>query len=286
MGNGVLVFDEVSLIRHRISNLLQGYNFQIYEAGYEVELFNFLSLEEIEINLIIMDISYDLNKGFDILSKIKEKKPEIPVFILTANNKRETFIRGIAEGASDYILKPFDDTFLLNKILALMNKRKQETILQKNLKSEIVFDIQNYLNIELKKAKKGKYEIAVLMCTFFVAVKEFNAEIENRYIQVSELFYQNFKSSLWGTDIFEHYGSQTFIGLFPYCGLDNMDKIKNKIKDSFELVIQENKGLSAFQLAISTITYPSEAPDTKELLLTLGNRMKTEIKNMKNQEVV
>ena len=283
--DGVLIFDEVSLVRHRIINLLQGYNIQIYEAAHDVELFNFLAIEEIKISLIIMDISYDVNKGFDILSKIKEKKPELPVFLLTANNKRQTFIRGIAEGASDYILKPFEDTYLLAKILALLKKKKNETTLQNNSKNEIVFDIQSYIDIELKKAAKGNYEITVLMCTFFVPVKEYNTETENRYIQVSELFYQNFKRILWDTDIFEHYGSQTFIGLFPYCGLDNMEKVKIKMIDSFNLVIEENKELSAFHLAISTITYPSEASATKELLITLGEHMKKEIDHMKSQEL-
>jgi DNA-binding response OmpR family regulator len=281
MEDGVIIFDEVSIVRHRMNNLLKASNIHVYEASQEIEVFNLLSDAGLNIGLIIMDIGNDANNGFAILSKIKEKRSDIPVFILTSNNRREIFARGIAEGATDYILKPFADDYLLEKVLFQLNKKKHQTKTQVNANSEIVFDIQSYLKTEFKKAKKGNYNITLLMSTFFFPVDIYNTEIDNKYIQVSDLFYHKFKSILWDTDIFERYGSQTFIGIFPYCGIENVDKVQKKLKDSFEDVKKENKDLDSFHLAISTITYPCELEDTKDLLLSLGSRMKVEISEIK-----
>jgi len=280
--NAIIVFDEINLARRRIVTLLQGYDIHVYEASKPIELFNILSDEGLNIRLIIMDIGNDMNDGFGILSKIKEKRSDIPVFILTSNNKRIAFIRGIAEGASDYILKPFDDAYLLPKVLRIFHDNR-ETDMPIYTDTQFVFDIHSYLNTEFKKSQKGKYEITVLMSTFFLPVTEFTTDLENKYIQVSELFYQNFKSILWDTDVFEQYGSQTFIGIFPYCGLYHMEKIQKKMQDSFDNVIIGNKELASFDLAISTITYPTQATDTKDLLLTLGMNMKQKIDEMKKK---
>lgn len=277
---GIIVFDEISLVRFRTNHLFQDYDIHVFGATNELELYNLLANKELNIGLVIMDIGFDANSGFEIISKIKEKY-NVPVFILTANSKRQTFIRGIAEGASDYILKPFEDDYLLQKVVRILDKKKLETTLHSNSGNELVFDVQSYINTELKKAEKGKYEITIIMISFFIPVKEVDVHIEQKYIQVSELFYEKFKNVLWNTDILEQYGSQTFIGVFPYCGVDNTDKLRNKLMVSFEDVKKENKEVDFFQLAISTITYPSEAKNAKELLSTLGLRIKNEIEEIK-----
>ncbi len=169
LGEGIVILDEVSIMRRRIGNLLNGYNLRVYEAANDVELFNLLADENIEIRLVIMDLGYDINKGFDILAKIKNKKPYIPVFVVTAYNKRPDFIRAMAEGATDYILKPFDDTMLRDKILAEL--KAKNPVVSDNI--NISFNIHNYLKIEMKKAKKGNYELTLLMCTLYEAGSEF-----------------------------------------------------------------------------------------------------------------
>ena len=273
----IIIFDEVSIIRQRVSNLFHEYNIHVYEASYDVEFYNLLYDNNLNINLIIMDIGYDVSKGFEILSKINEKRPEVPVFILTSNNKREIFVRGIAEGVADYILKPFENEYLLEKVLSVLTKKRKDTGLQIDSKSEIVFDIQSYLKTECKKATKGNYEITVIMCTLYIPDDELNTKLENRYPQVSDQFYKKYMNIIWDTDIFIRYGFRTFIGVFPYCGANNEDKIESKLKDSLEKVKKVYKELAPFQMKIATIIYPTEVEKPKELLITLGVRMQDEI---------
>lgn len=278
--DGIIVLDEVSIMRRRISSMLHGYNIRVLEASYDVELFNYISEENINIRLILMDLGYDVNKGFEILARIKEKKPYIPIFVVTSHNKRSVFIRAMAEGATDYILKPFDDDFLLDKIMSVIKIKYQ--IIPDNI--NISFNIHNYLNSELKKAKKGKYEITILMCTLYEAGSEINNLIENKYINALERFYENSKKNIWDTDVFERYGSQTFIGIFPYCTASNVEIIQKKFVEYFEDSVRDDKNVSGLNISMATITYPVENLSEKDLLLTLGMRMNKSIEESKKEE--
>ena len=284
--SSLLIFDEFTLVRNRINTLFQKLNINVYEASNDTVLFNFLSNEDYPINIIIMDIGYNVDVGLRLLSKVKEKSPKTPIIILTANNKRSVFIRGVAEGASDYILKPFEDDYLSQKVLSLLQKQHQdklnkESSNKENPRHHIVLDVQSYLNTELKKSQKGNYELTVLMSTFFIPTQELDDKVEKQYIQVSDLLYDHLKSSFFNTDVLVRYGSQAFIGVFPYCGLDNTTKLEEKIMKNFEELKKEKKELSAFHLGISTMTCPSEIADAKELLLSLGVQMKAVIDDIK-----
>jgi PleD family two-component response regulator len=271
--DAIIILDEVSMMRHRISSILHGYNFRVLEASYDVELFNIIAEENIRIHLILMDLGYDVNRGFEILAKVKEKKPFVPIFVVTSNNKRSVFIRAMAEGAMDYILKPFDDGLMLEKILAVVKTR--HPIVPENI--SISFDIHNYLNAELKKARKGNYEITILMCTLYEVGSEISNLVENKYIEALERFYNISKKNLWETDVFERYGTQTFLGIFPYCIASKVEIIQKKITTYFGDAVKADKSLSELNLALATITYPVEDLTEKELLLALGNRMNKSI---------
>lgn len=275
--DNIIIFNEMSLVRQRISYMLQDYSIQIYKASYDVELFNLLLNRNLNFSLIIMEVGYDVEKGFEILSKINEKRSNIPVLILTSNNKKDIILRGISKGASDYILKPFDDDLLLEKILSALHKSRKKPISHIDTKSEIVFDIESYLTSEFRKAEKSKYEITSLMCTIVAPVDENDSKSAGTAGQISNLFFKKFKSISWETDLFERNGSQTFIGVFPYCGLNKMDIIKKKLMDCFDGVKNANDEFSGFNLAISSTVFPSEVTDPILLLTLLGKRMQKEI---------
>ncbi len=281
LGDGIIVLDEVSMMRHRISSLLQGYNIRVMEASYDVELFNIIAEENINIRLILMDLGYDVNKGFELLAKVREKKPYIPIFVVTSNNKRSVFIRAMAEGATDYILKPFEDEFLLEKIMSVIRTKYQ--IIPDNI--NISFNIHNYLNTELKKAKKGRYEITILMCTLYEIGSEINNLVEKKYIEAVERFYEISTKHIWETDVFERYGSQTFIGIFPYCTSNNVEMLQNKIRHYFAEAVKDERNLSDLNIAIAAISYPTEDLSEKDLLLKLGMRMNKSIEESKKDEI-
>ena len=117
----IFILDNVKSIRSRVKLLLDTNKYTVYETESAAELFKSWQQNGQSANLVIMDIDLKDEDGFELIRKIREKNKVVPIMILTANNHKSTFINGIAQGISDYMLKPFEDQMLKNKILKLLN---------------------------------------------------------------------------------------------------------------------------------------------------------------------
>lgn len=278
--DGILIYDEVALMRHRIGSLFQNYNLPVYEATQDIEVYKIFSDESIHIRLVLMELGADVNVGFDILTKIKERKPGLPIVIITSNNKRQTFLRCLSEGVADYILKPFEDEYLVDKVLGILKQGKPD----QNAPVRLTFDIHNYLKTELTKAAKGKYSLTLVMCTLFDIDDDGITSMERRHLPVINSFYELVLKDIWDTDIFERYGSQTFIGVFPYCDEAHSGKITGKLHACFETVLNNNRAASALRIATAVLTCPSLVTDPRELLLSLAVMLDSNVDRIKKND--
>jgi DNA-binding NtrC family response regulator len=103
-------------------------------------------LQKMDYNLVILDMNFSAgvntgNEGIYWLGRIKEIKPEISVVMITAYGDLEMAVKALKNGASDFILKPWDNEKLLAtlKLGLQLNLSKREI---KHLKER---------EIELKK---------------------------------------------------------------------------------------------------------------------------------------
>lgn len=73
-------------------------------------------------DLIISDIVMPVMDGYQLCGKIKESGElrNIPVLLLTQLIEPEEVIRGLESGADNYLTKPFNKSFLLSKVKALL----------------------------------------------------------------------------------------------------------------------------------------------------------------------
>jgi PleD family two-component response regulator len=201
------------------------------------------------------------------------------VFIVTSNNKRLTFLRCISEGVTDYILKPFEDEFLVEKVLSALKQKNAE----QSVPDRFVFDIHNYLKAELKKATKGRYNLTLVMCALINLDVEGITAMERKYTQAINSFYEIVLKDLWDTDIFERYGSQTFVGVFPYCNSSDAEKIVSKLNVSYDNVQNELRNVSPLRLAVVSLTCPTEITEPKQLLLTLAEMLENKVEQIKEK---
>mgnify|MGYP001607387080 CR=1 FL=1 len=112
----VFILDNVKLVRSRIQLLLNTEDLHVIEASNSSEFFNVFLQNASSGNLIIMDIELMAEDGFQVIKKIRNINKDIPILILTANNNRGILNKIISEGAQDYILKPFKDLQLKDKV--------------------------------------------------------------------------------------------------------------------------------------------------------------------------
>ncbi|MGK9477126.1 sigma-54-dependent transcriptional regulator [Melioribacter sp. OK-6-Me] len=81
-------------------------------------------LEKDKFSLIVLDVNMPGISGLELLPKIKDQFPEIPVIILTALNDVESAVESIKLGAYNYILKPVDNTRLVTTIRGALEYRE------------------------------------------------------------------------------------------------------------------------------------------------------------------
>lgn len=74
------------------------------------------------VSLILLDINLPDGSGLDLLREIKDKTPDVPVILLTANDTDMDIVDGLERGADDYITKPFSLSVLRARVNTQLRK--------------------------------------------------------------------------------------------------------------------------------------------------------------------
>jgi len=92
-------------------------------AGYAAEHTTDCATEQVAgYDLVILDVLLPREDGFTLCRRLRDAGVQTPVLMLTALSDPESIVKGLAEGADDYVTKPFDPTVLLARIQALLRR--------------------------------------------------------------------------------------------------------------------------------------------------------------------
>jgi len=80
------------------------------------------ALSNDSIDLVLLDINLPLLNGYEVVKRIKEKKPNLPVIAQTAYALGGDREKTLAAGCDDYVSKPISISVLLKKIDAFLGK--------------------------------------------------------------------------------------------------------------------------------------------------------------------
>ncbi len=73
-------------------------------------------------DVVILDVMLPKFSGLEILKRMREKKVETPVIMLSALSEVDDKVNGLNTGADDYLAKPFKTAELLARINAVMRR--------------------------------------------------------------------------------------------------------------------------------------------------------------------
>ena len=122
----VLVVDDEPKLRKLLQLILSEIDLLPLSAASGEEALEIVEEESPEI--VITDLKMPGMDGMELLRKIKNLHPEIPVVIITAFGTIDSAVEAIKEGAEDYITKPFeveDIQVKIGKILKFLEERKK-----------------------------------------------------------------------------------------------------------------------------------------------------------------
>lgn len=113
-GDVILVVDDDPFVLDSVSFLLREYGYTVITAGNAQDAL--ARLRENPIKAVLTDIKMPDVSGIDLLRKIHEMAPEMPVILMTAYAELNIAIDAIVEGAFDFVTKPYKPEYLMNRI--------------------------------------------------------------------------------------------------------------------------------------------------------------------------
>lgn len=116
----ILVIEDDPAVRRGIVDVLEYAGYQTLEAvdghtGMDAAL-------KANYRLLLLDLVMPGPSGFEILDALKRKRPGQAVIILSARGEENDRVRGLVNGADDYVVKPFSMKELLARVDAVLRR--------------------------------------------------------------------------------------------------------------------------------------------------------------------
>ena len=115
------------------SNIREIESIALKNSGYVVQAFEtakefYRRVEERVPDLVILDVMLPDESGYDIVKKIRKTPTlkKLPVIMVTAKSSEIDMIKGLDDGADDYIKKPFSIMELISRVKALLRRTNFE----------------------------------------------------------------------------------------------------------------------------------------------------------------
>ena len=118
----LVVEDDVKLQRVLQRGLvLEGYAVDVAGSGHEA----LDAASAADYDAVVLDVMLPGIDGFEVCRVLRRRERWLPVLMLTALTDVEDRIRGLDEGADDYLVKPFDFGELLARLRAMTRREPQ-----------------------------------------------------------------------------------------------------------------------------------------------------------------
>jgi DNA-binding response OmpR family regulator len=135
--HSILIIDDEPNLRRSLGLILQRVGYTITTASNASEAMQLLQAGAYD--LAFLDIKLPDENGIQLLPKIKDLYPDMPVLILTAHATLDTAIGAVRLGARDYLLKPIDPESILSRVESVLSEQKPKR------RREITNQLQNLL---------------------------------------------------------------------------------------------------------------------------------------------
>jgi len=274
MPRSVLIIDDDPRVRNEVKQILNQVNFFdiYYEANDGIEGFKILLNKDVD--LILSDVMMPGMDGFKFLS-MKRARPEfndIPVIMLTGAEDVKLKIKGLEQGASDYITKPFDPGELLARVKIHYNiKRLQEELKATNRRLEELSNtdgltklynrryFMELMELEFQRAHRYQSKFGYVMMDID-HFKEFNDNyghlLGDRILyEIAQILQENLRVN----DVVGRYGGEEFALFMPETDLKGAlvvaERYRKRVED-FVLVGEGKKFKVTISLGVACYPHP------------------------------
>ncbi len=197
-GKTVLIIDDDTDLLHLASHIFQKAGARTITASREMEGMSQLFTHHPD--LIILDVMLLQADGFEICRRIRQIS-DVPIILLTALNKEQDMLSGLAAGADDFLTKPFNADILIARAMAVLRRSKHQNDKSTAFKyndGNLSIDIENHhVRIREKLIKLTRVEFRLLV---------YLARNAGKVLTFNQIL-----SSVWGD---EYRGSMEYVHIY------------------------------------------------------------------------
>lgn len=228
--------DEIILIIDDDTDLLQLASLIFKKAGYQVftatdgldGISKFFSHHP---NLVILDVMMPGSDGFDVCERIRKVSYD-PLIMLTALNREQDMLKGLAAGADDFLTKPFNPEILLARAKSVLRRMQQfHNHVNSGDTGAFIYN-DGYLSIDIEK-----YEVLIHGKRVKLTPREFGLLVYMARNGGKLLTSERILANVWGA---EYQGSMEHVHVY-------VSHLRKKL--------QENKRASRYIRTVHGIGY-------------------------------
>ena len=114
MSNKIMIVEDDNELREALCDTLELAGFEYLEAADAETAITLLS--EHQVDMVVTDVNMPGMDGHQLLEKIRQSHPGLPVMLITAFGQVSKAVDAIKAGAVDYLMKPFDSNALITAV--------------------------------------------------------------------------------------------------------------------------------------------------------------------------
>jgi len=177
----ILVAEDSPTQAEKLKYLLEENGYKVTTAGDGKQAL--LRARQRNPTLIISDVMMPEMDGFVLCSEIKRdpQLKKIPVILLTSLADVKDIIQGLESGADNFIRKPYDDRYLLDRVDYLLMSHE----LRKSQKMQM--GMQIYLGGQKHFITSERQQIVDLLISVYEDAVRLNAELNTRQLELTHL---------------------------------------------------------------------------------------------------
>lgn len=166
MNGRILIIDDDIALCELLCESIKSENIlaDIKHNGYD----GLNAIENAEYQLVVLDVMMPGLSGFEVLERIR-RESNVPILMLTAKDDSASKVRGLRQGADDYLTKPFKIEEFIARVYSLIRRYAYWGNIESQLKLEyksLIIDISSRC-VEIEGEKKelcGKEFDILLYC--------------------------------------------------------------------------------------------------------------------------
>lgn len=117
----ILVVEDDAVLADGLSRALGGHGMRVEVVGNGLQADQLLQ-RAAPADVLVLDIGLPGIDGFEVVRRLRARGSALPVLLLTARDAVEDRVRGLEQGADDYLVKPFATAELAARVKALARR--------------------------------------------------------------------------------------------------------------------------------------------------------------------